>query len=143
MDGALKEELGRNGNPVLHQLTSSLGSLSVSSMVDKVTATYNDNLALPPDSDQMLYTIRDPVSHSTLPCASVIEPRGLAGKMEIKSRCFDACMVIDGGLSFSFNDGTMVIFEMFDEDALKTVVELGEDEGVNGGGGGTERSFGV
>lgn len=40
----------------------------------------------------------------------------------MKSRCFDACLVIDGGLSFIFNDGALAVLEIHDEDALKTVV---------------------
>jgi NAD+ kinase len=34
---------------------------------------------------------------------------------------WDACIVVDGSLSFSFNDGAMVELEMFDEDALRCV----------------------
>ena len=36
-------------------------------------------------------------------------------------RCFDACLVIDGSLSFKFNDGTRAIIEILDEDALRTI----------------------
>ena len=70
----------------------------------------------------MAYTIRDPVSVGTLPKPGEMKPRGFANKVEMKSRCFDAALVIDGGLSFKFNDGTLAIFEMHDDDALKTVV---------------------
>ncbi len=37
------------------------------------------------------------------------------------TRCFDACLVIDGSLSFKFNDGTRAIIEILDEDALRTI----------------------
>ena len=47
------------------------------------------------------------------------QPRGTAGRIEVKSRCFDACLVIDGSLSFNFNDGTKAIIEILDEDALR------------------------
>lgn len=152
VDHELKGDLAAmQANPVLGQIASMQTSLSNEGMVDKITHAYNQALTFPPESGKMLYTIRDPVSHSTLPCASEIQPRSFAQRMEVKSRCFDACMVIDGGLSFSFNDGTTVIFEMFEEDALKTVVELEDDDeegtrnGGTGGNGGFShvRSFGI
>jgi hypothetical protein len=34
---------------------------------------------------------------------------------------WDACLVLDGGCSFRFNDGAIATCEMFDEDALRTV----------------------
>lgn len=34
---------------------------------------------------------------------------------------WDACLVIDGGSSFRFNDGAVATFEILDEDALRTV----------------------
>lgn len=42
-------------------------------------------------------------------------------RIEVKSRMFDACLVMDGGLSFVFNDGATAVFEIFEEDALRTV----------------------
>lgn len=34
---------------------------------------------------------------------------------------WDACLVVDGGMSYRFNDGAVAKFEMFDEDALRTL----------------------
>ena len=76
----------------------------------------------------MVYTIRDPISSYTLPYALEILPRGFATKMEVRSRCFDACLVIDGGLSFSFNDGTVAMLEMHDSDSLRTVIDVFDDD---------------
>ena len=70
----------------------------------------------------MGYTIRDPVSDGTLPVPGERKPRGFAERLEIRSRCFDASLVIDGGLSYPFNDGTVAILELLDQDALRTVV---------------------
>ena len=42
-------------------------------------------------------------------------------KIAVKSRCFDACLVVDGSLSYKFNDGTKAIIEILEEDALRTV----------------------
>ena len=38
--------------------------------------------------------------------------------MNIKSRMWDGWLVIDGGVSFQFNDGAVVELSMHDEDAL-------------------------
>ena len=37
------------------------------------------------------------------------------------SRCFDACLVIDGSLSYKFNDGTRATIEIHNDDALRTI----------------------
>lgn len=49
-------------------------------------------------------------------------PRGFATQVDVRSRMFDACLVIDGALSYKFNDGSKCRIEMFAEDALKTVM---------------------
>jgi hypothetical protein len=36
-------------------------------------------------------------------------------------RCFDACLVIDGSLSYKFNDGTRATIEIHDSDDLRTI----------------------
>lgn len=40
----------------------------------------------------------------------------------VRSRCWDACMVVDGGTSFEFNDGAIATISMSDEDQLRTVL---------------------
>ena len=70
----------------------------------------------------MGYTIRDSLLDGTLPVPGERKPRGFAKQLNIRSRCFDASLVIDGGLSYSFNDGTVAILDIVDEDALRTVV---------------------
>lgn len=49
---------------------------------------------------------------------------GFANEIVVKSRMFDACVVIDGGLSYKFNDGSFAKFELLEEDQLKTVAFL-------------------
>ena len=51
----------------------------------------------------------------------VRKPRGNASRINVKSKCFDAHLVVDGALSYKFDDGTDVVIEIKDEDALKTV----------------------
>ena len=38
----------------------------------------------------------------------------------MRNKCCDASLVIDGSLSFKFNDGTKAIIEILEEDALRT-----------------------
>lgn len=68
----------------------------------------------------MVYTIRDLLPTSPLD-RSPLKPRGLAQSIHVKSRCFDAALVIDGGVSFRFNDGTHALLEVKESDALRTV----------------------
>ena len=51
----------------------------------------------------------------------VRKPRGKACRINVKSKCFDAHLVIDGALSYKFDDGMDVTIEIKNEDALKTV----------------------
>lgn len=97
-------------------------------LVDRITKRYNSQLIYSPESGKMMYTVRDPIEAYTLPYAQEIRPRGYAKRLDIRSRCFDACLVIDGGLSFPFNDGSEATLEMFDSDALRTVIDLKEHD---------------
>lgn len=91
-------------------------------LIDRITAKFNDNLIFGPEVSLMGYTIRDSLSDGTLPVPGERKPRGFAKQLDIRSRCFDASLVIDGGLSYSFNDGTIAILDIVDDDALRTVV---------------------
>ncbi|CAG7629566.1 unnamed protein product [Allacma fusca] len=102
-------------------------SAKTKSFIEKITKLYNERLTLNPEMKDMLYNIRDPITSYTLPLAYDLSPRGLARRLEVRSRCFDASLVIDGGLSFSFNDGTVAILEVHDSDALRTVVDIRND----------------
>lgn len=51
-----------------------------------------------------------------------VHTRGFANSITVRSRCWDACIVVDGGLSFLFNDGAIVRLDIHPEDALKTVL---------------------
>jgi len=73
----------------------------------------------------MGYTIRDLISAGVWPQPKGVEPRGFANQIEVKSRCLDAGLVIDGGISFKFNDGMVAKLEIHECDSLRTV-ELNE-----------------
>ncbi len=44
------------------------------------------------------------------------------GRVCVRSRCWDACMVVDGGTSFEFNDGAIATISLNEEDLLRTVI---------------------
>ncbi|KJH51218.1 hypothetical protein DICVIV_02583, partial [Dictyocaulus viviparus] len=88
-------------------------------VVSEICAKFNEQLIFKPDLFRMAYTVRDPIFNATFPSTT---PRGLAEKIRVKSRGYDAHLVIDGGVSYRFNDGTEALVEMHDEDALRTVV---------------------
>ncbi|XP_045625914.1 NAD kinase 2, mitochondrial [Procambarus clarkii] len=88
--------------------------------VSKITDKFNELLIIDPEVARMVYTIRDQLVSSPK-YRKCIKPRGFAKSIDVKSRCFDASLVIDGGLSFTFNDGTRALLEIHDEDALRTV----------------------
>ena len=90
-------------------------------LIEAVTNRFNNDLVFDPELNLMTYTLRDPVSAGTFPDVAEKKPRGKAKRIEVKSRCFDACLVVDGSLSYKFNDGTRAIIELKDEDALRTV----------------------
>lgn len=71
---------------------------------------------------RMCYTIRDLISAGVWPSPPGLAPRGFAQSILIRSRCRDARLVVDGGTSFIFNDGSEALFELYPEDALRTVI---------------------
>ncbi|KAL7633773.1 UNVERIFIED_CONTAM: hypothetical protein RMT77_015727 [Armadillidium vulgare] len=91
-----------------------------SRFVKKITNKFNEMLIINPEESRMVYTIRDLLPTSPLD-RSPLKPRGLAQSIHVKSRCFDAALVIDGGVSFRFNDGTHALLEVKESDALRTV----------------------
>ncbi|KAI1280294.1 NAD kinase 2, mitochondrial [Halotydeus destructor] len=87
--------------------------------VEKVMERFNSTLLFDPSEKKLAYTIRDPVVWGT---NLKIAPRGFVDQVELRSRMFDACLVVDGALSYKFNDGARAKFEIFEEDSLKTVL---------------------
>lgn len=97
-------------------------------LINTVTERFNNELVFDPELKQMAYTLRDPVNAGIYPAVNEKKKlRGKAGKIDVKSRCFDACLVIDGSLSYKFNDGTKALIRLHDEDALRTVHLYSDD----------------
>jgi len=90
-------------------------------LVESVTNKFNSQLVYDPESPVMCYALRDPVSVGTFPNAMESRCRGKAKVIKVKSKCFDACLVVDGSLSYKFNDGSKAIIELIEEDALRTI----------------------
>ncbi|XP_010223113.1 PREDICTED: NAD kinase 2, mitochondrial-like isoform X2 [Tinamus guttatus] len=88
-------------------------------LVEKVTNDYNDSLLYSPEEPKMLFSIREPIVNRVF---SSSRQRGFSSKVCVRSRCWDACMVVDGGTSFEFNDGAIVSIMIDTEDALCTVL---------------------
>lgn len=87
--------------------------------IEKVTDVYNESLVFDPEDKQMLFSIREPIVNRVF---SSSHQRGFASKVCVRSRCWDACMVVDGGTSFEFNDGAIATISLSDEDQLRTVL---------------------
>lgn len=87
--------------------------------IEKVTDEYNESLVFSPDDRRLFYSIREPIVNRVF---SSSRQRGFASKVCVRSRCWDACMVVDGGTSFEFNDGAIATISMSEEDELRTVL---------------------
>lgn len=88
-------------------------------LIEKVTEAYNESLVFDPEDRQILFSIREPIVNRVF---SSSHQRGFAHKVCVRSRCWDACMVVDGGTSFEFNDGAIATISLSDDDLLRTVL---------------------
>ncbi|XP_041092100.1 NAD kinase 2, mitochondrial-like isoform X1 [Polyodon spathula] len=87
--------------------------------IEKVTEEYNKSLVFNPEEPKMFFSVREPIVNRVF---SSSRQRGFTTKVCVRSRCWDACMVVDGGTSFEFNDGALATILMNEDDALLTVV---------------------
>ncbi|XP_013985284.1 NAD kinase 2, mitochondrial isoform X4 [Salmo salar] len=88
-------------------------------LIEKVTDEYNKSLVFGPEEGRMIFSIREPIVNRVF---SSSRQRGFANRVCVRSRCWDACMVVDGGTSFEFNDGAIATITMNEEDQLRTVL---------------------
>ncbi|KAM6328660.1 NAD kinase 2, mitochondrial isoform 2-T2 [Alca torda] len=118
-----------NINKVTHQAVEEIlkiakkhGSLNMplnTELIQKVTNDYNESLLYSPEEPKMFFSIREPIVNRVF---SSSRQRGFSSKVCVRSRCWDACMVVDGGTSFEFNDGAIASIMIDTEDALCTVL---------------------
>lgn len=88
-------------------------------LFERVAETYNKSLTFDPSDHKMAYIVRDPIVNRVF--RSQYPEHGFVDSLLVRSRMFDACLVIDGGISYAFNDGARVRLSMHDEDDLRTV----------------------
>ncbi|KAK2583972.1 hypothetical protein KPH14_006434 [Odynerus spinipes] len=87
-----------------------------------ITRAYHRSLDFHPEDDRMFYTVREMFRARTWPRPKSFSARGMCRQFKVVSHGFDAGLVIDGGVTLPFNDGTIAVFEIHPEDALKNLV---------------------
>ncbi|KAK1788309.1 hypothetical protein P4O66_016750 [Electrophorus voltai] len=87
-------------------------------VIESVTEAYNESLIFGPEENKVFFSVREPIVNRVF---SNSRQRGFASKICVRSRCWDACMVVDGGTSFEFNDGAIATISLCNEDLLRTV----------------------
>ncbi|XP_028175516.1 NAD kinase 2, mitochondrial [Ostrinia furnacalis] len=87
----------------------------------EVTERYNQKLMFAPDSEQLAYSVREYITFEDWPAPRGLRVRDKATSVKVKSHCTDAGLVVDGSVSFPFNDGTEAMLEILPEDSLMTV----------------------
>ncbi|XP_073845223.1 NAD kinase 2, mitochondrial isoform X2 [Musca autumnalis] len=94
-----------------------LSGVSTEELVQK----YNQNLLFHPDDPRICYSIREQICVGVWPSPKDFESRGFVKNLYVKSRCIDANLVIDGSISYPFNDGAKALLEVHPEDALLAI----------------------
>lgn len=87
----------------------------------EVAERYNQKLMFAPDSEQLAYSVREYITFEEWPAPKGLRVRDRASAVKVKSHCTDAGLVVDGSVSFPFNDGCEATLEVHPEDALMTV----------------------
>ncbi|XP_048477706.1 NAD kinase 2, mitochondrial [Plutella xylostella] len=87
----------------------------------RVAEKYNQKLMFAADSPKLAYSVREYITFEDWPTPRGLRVRDFATCVRVKSHCIDAGLVIDGSVSFPFNDGTEALLEVHPEDALMTV----------------------
>lgn len=95
------------------------GFESVSDTTTKqICEKYNRSLLYDASDPRMVYSIRDCIARGIF---EVEQQRGFASRISIRSRCWDAKLVIDGNWFWTFNDGSIAELEINTANALRTL----------------------
>ncbi|XP_011692743.1 PREDICTED: NAD kinase 2, mitochondrial isoform X2 [Wasmannia auropunctata] len=89
--------------------------------IDAICSTFNNSLRFDAEDSKLCYSIRDMIMTNAVPVPKDVYTRGFCRKVTVKSQCFDAGLVLDGGIAVPFNFGTIAEIETFREDSLRTV----------------------
>ncbi|XP_017865304.1 PREDICTED: NAD kinase 2, mitochondrial isoform X1 [Drosophila arizonae] len=95
--------------------------LQLRANVEEIAQRYNQGLLFPPDDPRLCYSIREQICVGVWPSPKTFKARDFVQTVFIKSHCMDASLVIDGSISYPFNDGAKVLLEIHPEDALLTI----------------------
>ncbi|OAD54597.1 NAD kinase domain-containing protein 1 [Eufriesea mexicana] len=90
--------------------------------IEKICSTFNNSLHFGAEELKLCYAIRDMIVTDIWPTPKYIHPRGFCNKLTIRSQCFDASIVIDGGIAVPFNFGTTAVLEVYPEDSLQALI---------------------
>ncbi|XP_043288662.1 NAD kinase 2, mitochondrial isoform X2 [Venturia canescens] len=90
--------------------------------LEKICTDFNNSLQFPADDQRMSYAIRDIIINDIWPLPKTIAPRDFCTTMTVQSQCYDADLVLDGGIGVPFNVGTTAYLTIDPEDALRTIV---------------------
>ncbi|XP_012535091.1 NAD kinase 2, mitochondrial [Monomorium pharaonis] len=93
--------------------------------IDMICSSFNSSLRFDAEDSKLCYSIRDMIMNNVVPIPKDVHTRGFCKKVTVKSQCFDAGLVLDGGIAVPFNFGTIAELETFPEDSLRTITLLG------------------
>ncbi|XP_016971280.1 NAD kinase 2, mitochondrial isoform X4 [Drosophila rhopaloa] len=88
---------------------------------EEIAQRYNQGLLFAPDDPRLCYSIREQICVGVWPSPKTFKERDFVQTVFVKSHCIDANLVIDGSISYPFNDGAKVLLEVHPEDALLTI----------------------
>ncbi|XP_012144689.2 NAD kinase 2, mitochondrial isoform X1 [Megachile rotundata] len=88
--------------------------------IDKICSTFNESLQVNADELKICYSIRDMIVTNIWPVPKTMQTRGFCNKLIVRSQCYDAGLVVDGGIAVPFNFGTTAVLETHPEDSLRS-----------------------
>lgn len=87
----------------------------------QIADEYNKNLLFLADDPRLCYSIREQICVGVWPIPKNFPSRNFVKNLFVRSKCIDASLVIDGSISYPFNDGAKALLEVHPEDALLTI----------------------
>ncbi|KAH8279291.1 hypothetical protein KR026_005493, partial [Drosophila bipectinata] len=113
----------RNVDALLRSLPNSDSKdvLKLRENTEEIAQRYNQGLLFAPDDPRLCYSIREQICVGVWPSPKTFKERDFVQSVFVKSHCIDANLVIDGSISYPFNDGAKALLEIYPEDALLTI----------------------
>ncbi|XP_063717986.1 NAD kinase 2, mitochondrial-like [Symsagittifera roscoffensis] len=103
-----------------------LTSLDEAQLTEISEAYLREFVHMDPCSSKMMFSVKDPLHNQVFrrPLGSLSHPfreQGVADTLNVHSRLWDGCVILDGNWAYGFDTGAWISLEILDEDALKTV----------------------